>query len=113
MKRRTFLLLGSASAGTLGGLVVGWSVLPPRQRLNGHHPLAIQNGEIALIVNTVEEKRVAVRDSYVIRRAALQGRVPLFTTLDGARAACTGMEHVEELRAYVIQDLHAKLLETA
>jgi isoquinoline 1-oxidoreductase subunit beta len=48
MRRRTFLLLASASAGALGALVVGWSVLPPRQRLNGRHPLAIQNGEIAL-----------------------------------------------------------------
>ena len=55
----------------------------------------IKNGEIALIVNTVEEKRTAVRDSYAIRRAALQERVPLYTTLAGARAACTGMEHVD------------------
>ena len=63
----------------------------------------------SFIVNTVEEKRVAVRDSYAIRRAALQERVTLITTLDGARAACTGMEHAEELRAYVMQGLHAKL----
>ncbi len=56
---------------------------------------------------------MAVRDSYVIRRAALQQRVPLFTTLDGARAACTGMEHVEELRAYVMQGLHARLPQAA
>ena len=69
----------------------------------------IKNGEISLIVNTVEEKRVAVRDSYVIRRAALQERVPIFTTLDGARAACTGIEQATELRAYVMQDLHAGL----
>jgi carbamoyl-phosphate synthase large subunit len=69
----------------------------------------IKNGEISFIVNTVEEKRVAVRDSYAIRRAALQERVPIFTTLDGARAACTGIEHATELRAYMMQDLHAKL----
>ena len=69
----------------------------------------IKNGEISLIVNTVEEKRVAVRDSYVIRRAALQERVPIFTTLDGARAACTGIEQATELRAYVMQGLHAGL----
>jgi carbamoyl-phosphate synthase large subunit len=73
----------------------------------------IKNGEISLIVNTVEEKRVAVRDSYVIRRAALQERVPIFTTLDGARAACTGIEHATELRAYVMQGLHAGLQRAA
>jgi carbamoyl-phosphate synthase large subunit len=73
----------------------------------------IKNGEISLIVNTVEEKRVAVRDSYVIRRAALQERVPIFTTLDGARAACTGIEQATELRAYVMQGLHAGLQRAA
>jgi carbamoyl-phosphate synthase large subunit len=73
----------------------------------------IKNGEISLIVNTVEEKRVAVRDSYVIRRAALQERVPIFTTLDGARAACTGIEQATELRAYVMQGLHAGLRRAA
>jgi carbamoyl-phosphate synthase large subunit len=71
----------------------------------------IKNGEIALIVNTVEEKRTAVRDSYSIRRAALQGRVTLYTTLSGARAACNGMEQSHELRAYAVQALHAKLAE--
>jgi carbamoyl-phosphate synthase large subunit len=73
----------------------------------------IKNGEISLIVNTVEEKRTAVRDSYTIRRAALQERVPLFTTLDGARAACTGIEQAKELRAYVMQGLHARLRDSA
>ena len=38
-----------------------------------------------------------------------QERVPIFTTLDGARAACTGIEHATELRAYMMQDLHAGL----
>jgi carbamoyl-phosphate synthase large subunit len=69
----------------------------------------IKNGEISLIVNTVEEKRAAIRDSYAIRRAALQQRVTLYTTLSGARAACNGMEHAQELRAYGVQELHARL----
>jgi len=102
---------GTAAALAAAGLTV--AAINKVQEGRPHVVDMIKNGEIVLIVNTVEEKRVAVRDSYVIRRAALQGRVPLFTTLDGARAACTGMEHVEELRAYVIQDLHARLLETA
>jgi carbamoyl-phosphate synthase large subunit len=69
----------------------------------------IKNREIALIVNTVEDRRVAIRDSYSIRRAALQQRVSLFTTLAGARAGCTGMEQAQELRAYSVQSLHGNL----
>jgi carbamoyl-phosphate synthase large subunit len=69
----------------------------------------IKNAEIVLIVNTVEDKRAAIRDSYVIRRAALQQRVPLFTTLAGARAGCAGMAQAQELRAYSVQGLHGSL----
>ena len=66
----------------------------------------IVNGEIAMVVNTVEEKRSAIHDSYAIRRAALNAEVPTFTTLAGARAAAIGMEHVRELVPYSLQALH-------
>lgn len=45
MKRRTFLL---GAAGAAGALVVGWSLLPPRQRLNTAQPLALRDAEAAL-----------------------------------------------------------------
>ena len=51
----------------------------------------IKNDEIALVFNTVEEKRSAIRDSYVIRREALHDQIPTYTTLAGARAAALGM----------------------
>ena len=66
----------------------------------------IVNGEIAMVVNTIEEKRSAIYDSYAIRRAALNGEVPTFTTLAGARAAAIGMEHVRELVPYSLQAMH-------
>jgi carbamoyl-phosphate synthase large subunit len=69
----------------------------------------IKNGEIAFILNTVEEKQSAVRDSYSIRRVALQGRVALYTTVAGARAACTGLRQSGEMRAYDVQGLHSRL----
>jgi carbamoyl-phosphate synthase large subunit len=69
----------------------------------------IKNGEIALIINTVEDRRSAIQDSYSIRRSALQARVTYYTTIAGARAACTGMQHMRELTAYSLQDLHARL----
>ncbi len=43
--RRHFILGG---LGLAGALVVGWGVLPPRQRLNGTHPLPAAHGETAL-----------------------------------------------------------------
>jgi len=70
----------------------------------------IKNGEVSLIVNTVDEKRSAVQDSWSIRNGALQGRVTYYTTIAGARAACTGMRHLQGLVPYALQGLHQKLL---
>ena len=69
----------------------------------------IKNGEISLIINTVDSKRSAMQDSYSIRHAALQGRVTYYTTLAGARAACLGMRHLAEAQVYDVQTLHRRL----
>jgi carbamoyl-phosphate synthase large subunit len=69
----------------------------------------IKNGEIAFIVNTVEEQRTAIQDSYSIRRSALQARVTYYTTIAGARAACAGMQGMRELAPYSVQQLHSRL----
>ncbi len=68
----------------------------------------IKNGEIDFIVNVVEDKK-AVKDSYTIRAEALARRVVYFTTLAGARAACMGMQHGNELKVYSLQSLHQRL----
>jgi carbamoyl-phosphate synthase large subunit len=69
----------------------------------------LKNREVSLIVNTVEEDRRSVQDSWSIRNSALQNRITYYTTLAGARAACVGMRHLEEMRPYDIQSLHAQL----
>jgi carbamoyl-phosphate synthase large subunit len=69
----------------------------------------IKNGEIALVVNTVDEKRQAVQDSHSIRRSALQARIPQYTTLAGAKAVCMGMQHRDAFDVYSLQELHATL----
>ncbi|HET9668285.1 MAG TPA: carbamoyl-phosphate synthase large subunit [Casimicrobiaceae bacterium] len=69
----------------------------------------IVNDEIAIVINTVEEKRSSIHDSYTIRRASLNGEVPTFTTMAGARAAATGIEHMRELVPYALQALHERL----
>ncbi len=68
----------------------------------------IKNNDISFIVNVTEDKR-AVADSYEIRRSALQNKVTYYTTLAGAKAACIGMAHMQELQVESIQNLH-KLL---
>jgi carbamoyl-phosphate synthase large subunit len=69
----------------------------------------IKNGEISFIVNTVEATRTAVSDSRSIRTTALAQRVTYYTTIAGARAACTGMKALARLEPYRLQELHAKL----
>ena len=69
----------------------------------------IKNGEVSFIVNTVEDKRTAISDSRSIRISALAQRVTYYTTISGARAACTGMRHLAALEPYRLQDLHAQL----
>ena len=69
----------------------------------------LKNDEIALVVNTVEEKRAAIQDSYQIRRAALVDQIPTYTTIAGARAAAIGMANMRDPVPYSIQDLHKRL----
>ncbi len=69
----------------------------------------IKNDEIALVINTVEEKRNAINDSRTIRTSALGARVTTYTTIAGAEAAVEGMAHLNELHVYDVQGLHASL----
>ncbi len=69
----------------------------------------IKNNEIALVINTVEEKRTAIHDSRAIRTSALAARVTTYTTIAGAQAAVQGMTHLDELNVYDLQGLHVTL----
>ena len=69
----------------------------------------IKNGEIAMVINTVAEKRQSITDSQSIRSSALQNRVPQYTTLAGARAVAHGIAATEALGVYPLQGLHAEL----
>jgi carbamoyl-phosphate synthase large subunit len=69
----------------------------------------IKNNEIALVINTVEEKRTAIHDSRTIRTSALAARVTTYTTIAGAEAAVEGMAHLNELHVYDLQSMHASL----
>ena len=70
----------------------------------------IKNGEIAMVINTVEDRRNAIADSRQIRTSALLARVTTFTTAFGAEAAVEGMKAMRgNLDVYSVQELHAQL----
>ena len=70
---------------------------------------AIKNGDIVLVINTVEERRNAITDSRAIRTSALLARVTTFTTIAGAEAAVEGMGYLDKLDVISVQEMHAQL----
>ncbi len=69
----------------------------------------LKNREVDLIVNTTEGKQ-AIRDSYTIRRTALQNKVYNATTMAGARACVEAVRHGENYSAHRLQDLHRRVM---
>jgi len=70
----------------------------------------IKNSDIALVINTVEERRNAIADSRHIRTSALLNRVTTFTTIAGAEAAVEGMKYIDQLGVISVQEMHAQLV---
>ena len=70
----------------------------------------IKNNEIALVINTVEERRNAIADSRQIRTSSLLARVTTFTTIAGAEAAVEGMKYIDNMSVISVQEMHAELL---
>ncbi len=99
---------GTASAIAAAGLPV--SAVNKVNEGRPHVVDMIKNHEVSLVINTVEEKRQAVTDSRSIRTSALAAKVTVYTTIEGARAACMGMRHLSGLEAYSLQDLHGELV---
>jgi len=102
-----------ATRGTAQAIAAaGLQVTPVNKVTEGRPHIVdmIKNGEISFICNTVDERRTAIADSRSIRTGALAGRVTLYTTVEGALAACAGMRHLQGIEAYALQALHAELV---
>ncbi len=101
-----------ATRGTAAALAAAGVPVTPVNKVHEGRPHIVdmmKNDEIALVVNTVQETRAAIQDSYQIRREALSDRIPTYTTLAGARAAALGLAGMRELVPYAIQALHERL----
>ena len=68
----------------------------------------IKNDQIQLIINTTEGTK-AIADSFTMRREALQHRVPYYTTMAGARAACYALGELDAGDVNCLQELHKDL----
>ena len=67
----------------------------------------IKNGEISLILNTPDERQPG-KDEVRIRSAAVSARVPIITTLRGARASANAVKSLQnnQLRVKPLQEYH-------
>jgi carbamoyl-phosphate synthase large subunit len=101
-----------ATRGTAAALAAAGIPVTPVNKVKEGRPHIVDmivNDEIAMVVNTVEEKPSSIQDSYTIRRAALTDQVPTFTTIAGARAAAIGMAQMRDLVPCSLQALHRTL----
>jgi carbamoyl-phosphate synthase large subunit len=67
----------------------GLSVKMISKKLSEGHPNVvdiIRDGTVNGVINTITGGRVPLRDGFYIRRAAVEKRIPCFTSLDTARA---------------------------
>jgi len=73
-----------------------------------HVGQALAAGEISMVINTPETDPRALRDSFLIRRSAVELGIPLFTTAPGAAAAAEGIEHLKRGKPRVrsLQEYH-------
>ncbi len=103
------LIATKGTAAAISACGIGCQVVNKVTEGRPHIVDMIKNHEIALVVNTVEERRNAITDSRQIRTSALLARVTTFTTIAGAEAAVEGMKYLENLGVVSIQELHAQL----
>lgn len=68
----------------------------------------IKDGQIQLVINTTEGVK-AIKDSFTMRREALQHRVTYYTTMTGAKAACYALGELDAGEINCLQDLHNSL----
>jgi carbamoyl-phosphate synthase large subunit len=71
----------------------------------------IEAGDVALVLNTVAQDPQAVRDSFAIRRAALQRGIPYFTTMAALRAAAGAIRatRLGSIGVRSLQEIHPEV----
>ena len=82
------LFATAGTAGMIRGLGIDAFAIPKAH--TGERPNTVDiiaDGTVSAVVNTIEGDRESLEDGFEIRRAAVDQRIPCFTSLDTARAA--------------------------
>ena len=75
--------------------------------LSGEHPNCVDvvaDGTVDAVVNTVTGDRATLQDGFAIRRAAVERRIPVFTSLDTARSAAESL--VNGVGDFAVRPIH-------
>jgi carbamoyl-phosphate synthase large subunit len=94
-----------ATGGTCAYLVEqGVPAEPVKKVLEGRPNIvdAMKNGEVQLVFNTTEGRQ-SLADSFSLRRTALMGKIPYFTTTAGAQAAAQAIVAEGDLEVRALQ----------
>ncbi|MCK9516029.1 MAG: carbamoyl-phosphate synthase large subunit, partial [Ottowia sp.] len=100
-----------ATRGTAAAVQAAGIACPAVNKVTEGRPHVVdmmKNGEISLVINTVEERRNAVADSRIIRVTASSQRIPTFTTIAGAEAVVEGMKSMDDLSVVSLQEIHGQ-----
>ena len=102
------ILATSGTARSLGALGIEAEVVPKVGEGSPDTVQRIEAGEVDLVVNTVGADAQAVRDSFSIRRAALNRGMPYFTTLAALRAAAGAIraQRTGSIGVRSLQEIH-------
>ncbi len=101
-----------ATRGTAAALADAGLPVEPVYKVTEGRPHVVdrmKNGDITLVINSVEEKRQAINDSRSLRTTALAQRITYYTTIAGAAAAVEGIRYLNNLQVFSVQGLHAQL----
>ena len=94
-----------ATSGTCAYLQAqGVAAEPIKKVLEGRPNIvdAMKNGEVQLVINTTEGRQ-SLADSFSLRRTALMGKIPYYTTAAGALAAAQAVTAEGELEVRALQ----------
>ncbi|HNV59346.1 MAG TPA: carbamoyl-phosphate synthase large subunit, partial [Rhodoferax sp.] len=103
------LVATKGTAASINAAGVACSVVNKVTEGRPHIVDMIKNEPLAMVINTVEERRNAIADSRQIRTSALLARVTTYTTIAGAEAAVEGMKYLDQLDVISVQEMHAQL----
>jgi carbamoyl-phosphate synthase large subunit len=100
-----------ATSGTRAALVEGGVACTHVNKVQEGRPHVVdllKNGGVDLIVNTTEGRQ-AIADSFMIRRSAVQHKVPYSTTMAGAKAMVMAIRALGATDVNRLQDLHREV----